>query len=46
MQRARAEAQSVKFQVGNYLAVVSWNDTPKANLTALVQAVRKALQGK
>jgi hypothetical protein len=46
MQRARAEAQTVKFQEGNYLVLVNWNDTPKANLTALVRTVQKALQGK
>lgn len=46
MQRARAEAQSVKFQQGNYLVLVNWNDTPKAKLTALVRAVQKALPGK
>ena len=46
MQRARAEAQTVKFQQGNYLVLVNWNDSPKANLTALVRAVQKALPAK
>jgi hypothetical protein len=46
MQRARAEAQTVKFQEGNYLVLVNWNDAPKANLTALVRAVQKALPAK
>lgn len=46
MQRARAEAQSVKFQEGNYLVLVSWNDIPNANLTALVRAIQKALAEK
>ncbi len=46
MQRARAEAQTVKFQEGSYLVMVKWNDTPKANLTALVRAMQKAVQAK
>lgn len=46
MQRARAEAQSVKFQEGNNLVLINWNDTPKTDLTALVRALQKALQGK
>lgn len=44
MQRARAAAQTVKFQEGNYLVLVNWNDAPKADLTALVRAVQKTLQ--
>ena len=44
VQRARAEAQTVKFQEGNYLVLVKWNGTPKANLTALVRTIQKALQ--
>jgi hypothetical protein len=46
VQRARAEAQTVKFQQGAYLVLVKWNATPKANLTALVRAVQKAMAGK
>ena len=46
MQRARAEAQTVKFQEDKYLVLVKWNDVPKANLTALVRAIQKAVQGK
>lgn len=42
VQRARAEAQTVKFQEGNYLVLVKWNDAPKASLAALVRAVQKA----
>jgi len=41
-QRARAEAQAVKFQEGSYLVLVRWNNAPKANVSALVRAVEKA----
>jgi hypothetical protein len=43
VQRARAEAQTVKFQQGVYLVLVKWNDVPKASLTALVRAIQKAV---
>lgn len=43
---ARAAAQTIKFQEGNYLVLVNWNDIPKADLTALVRAEQKALQRK
>lgn len=43
VQRARAEAQTVKFQEGNYLVLVKWNAVPKANLTALIRAIQKTL---
>jgi len=42
-QRARSEAQTVKFQEGAYLVLVKWNDTPKTDLTALIRAVQKTL---
>jgi hypothetical protein len=44
VQRARAEAQTVKFQEGPWLVLVKWNNVPKASLTALVRALQKALQ--
>ena len=44
MQRARAEAQKVKFQEEHYFVLVKWNNVPKANLTALIRAIQKALQ--
>jgi hypothetical protein len=44
MQRARAEAQAVKFQEEHYFILVKWNNVPKASLTTLVRAVQKALQ--
>jgi len=44
VQRARAEAQTVKFQEEHYFVMVKWNNVPKANLTALVRAIQKALQ--
>jgi hypothetical protein len=43
VQRARAEAQAVKFQQGPYLVLAKWNDVPKASLTALVRAIQKAV---
>jgi hypothetical protein len=43
VQRARAEAQTVKFQEEHYFVMVNWNSVPKANLTALVRAIQKAL---
>jgi hypothetical protein len=42
-QRARAEAQTVKFQEGAYLVLVKWNNTPKTDLTALIRAIQKTL---
>jgi hypothetical protein len=44
VQRARAEAQTVKFQEEHYFILVQWNNVPKTNLTALVRAIQKALQ--
>jgi hypothetical protein len=44
VQRARAEAQAVKFQEGSWLVLVKWNNVPKASLTALIRAIQKALQ--
>jgi hypothetical protein len=42
-QRARAGAQTVKFQEGEYLVLVQWNNAPKADLTALVRTVQKTI---
>jgi hypothetical protein len=44
VQRARAEAQTVKFQVGSWLVLVKWNNAPKASVTALVRAIQGALK--
>jgi hypothetical protein len=44
VQRTSAEAQAVKFQVEHYFVLVKWNNVPKANLTALIRAIQKALQ--
>jgi hypothetical protein len=44
LQRARTEAQTVKFQEGSYLVLLQWNNVSKENLTALVRAIQKALQ--
>jgi hypothetical protein len=43
VQRARAEAQTVKFQQGANLVLVKWNNVPKARLTALVRAIQTAV---
>jgi hypothetical protein len=43
LQRTRAEAQAVKFQQGHYFILVKWNNAPKADVTALVRAIEKAL---
>lgn len=42
-QRFRAEAQTVKFQVGRYLVLVKWNDAPMTDITALTRAIERAL---
>lgn len=44
VQRAGAEAQTVKFQEGRYLVLVKWNNVSKADLEALIRALQKALQ--
>jgi len=45
-QRVPAEAQAVKFQSGAWFVLVKWNATAKADLTALIRAVQKALAKK
>jgi hypothetical protein len=44
VQHARAEAQTVQFQEGQYFVIVKWNNVAKTDLTALVRALQKALQ--
>ena len=44
VQRARAEADTVKFQEGNYLVIAKWTGVARADITALIRAVQKALQ--
>ena len=44
VQRARAEAQTVKFQEGSWLVLVKWNNAPKAGVTALVRAIQGVLR--
>jgi len=44
VQRARAEAQTVKFQVGVNEVLVHWNNAPKTNLEALIRTIQKALK--
>lgn len=43
VQRARAEAQTVKFQKGKNFVLVHWNGASKADIEALVRAIQKAL---
>jgi hypothetical protein len=45
VQRARAEADTVKFQVGRYLTIVQWRGVSREEITALIRAVQKALKG-
>lgn len=45
-QRAKAEAQAVKFQEGKYFVLVNWKDATKTNITALVRAIQKNLSAK
>lgn len=45
-QRARAEADTVKFQEGSYLIVVNWRGGSRAEITALIRGLQKALQVK
>jgi hypothetical protein len=42
VQRAQAEAQTVKFQEGRNFVLVRWNGAPKAGIEALVRAIQKA----
>ena len=46
VQRTPAAAQVVKFQEARYLVLITWKDTPKANLTALIRAIQKSLDSK
>jgi hypothetical protein len=43
-QRVPAEAQTVKFQEGQYFVLVKWNNVSRTDIGALVRALQKALQ--
>jgi hypothetical protein len=45
-QRAHAEANTVKFQEGDYLVIAKWNGGSRAEVTALFRAIQKTLQVK
>ena len=45
-QRARAEADTVKFQEGKYLVIVNWHGGSRTEVTALIRGLQKALQVK
>jgi hypothetical protein len=42
-QRARAEADTVKFQEGKYLVIVKWSGSSREEITALVRALQKSM---
>jgi hypothetical protein len=44
MQRARAGANTLKFQNGRYLAVVRWNGGRQADLVALMRVLEGSLK--
>lgn len=46
MQRARAEADTVKFQEGKFLVIVQWHGVSRDEITALVRAVQRNLKVK
>ncbi len=43
VQRVPAEAQTVKFQKDQWFVLLKWNNVSRADLTALIRAVQKAL---
>ena len=43
VQRAPAEAQTIKFQEGKNFVLVRWNGAPKAGIEALVREIQNAL---
>jgi hypothetical protein len=45
VQRARAEADTVKFQEGRYLAIVKWSGASRDEIRLLIREVQKALKG-
>jgi hypothetical protein len=45
LQRARAEADTVKFQQDRYLTIVQWKGVTREEITALIRALQKALKG-
>jgi len=44
VQRARAEADTVKFQQGRFLVIASWSGADHAGATSLVRAVQAAIK--
>lgn len=45
-QRMPAGANEVKFQKGQYLVVVRWNNVSHGGITALVSSLQRTLPGK
>lgn len=43
VQKARTEAQTVKFQEGQYFVTLRWNNVTRADITALVRALQRSL---
>jgi hypothetical protein len=46
VQRARAEANTVKFQEGNFLVIATWNGGTRADVTALIRSIQRTLRPK
>lgn len=45
LQRMQPAANEVKFQKGRYLVVVQWKGASQANMTILITALQKAIEG-
>jgi len=44
-QRMNSAANEVKFQKGQYLVIVQWNNVSQTSITALVSALQRSLPG-
>lgn len=43
-QRTRAEANTVKFQDGNFLVIARWTAGSRADVTSLIRTIQKSMQ--
>ena len=43
-QRTRAEANTVKFQEGNFLVIARWTAGSRADVTSLIRTIQKSMQ--
>lgn len=46
VQKGRAEADTVKFQVGRFFVTVAWRNTSRDEITALVRAIQRDMKPK